>query len=57
LEFLARIFTNKNNGQKSLVIPKQLDKLRVEKLPPLVKVKITIPKDYLAKVKEIANGR
>ena len=53
MEFLAKIFTNKNNGQKSLVIPRKLVELKVDKLPSLVKVKITIPKDYLAKVNEV----
>lgn len=53
MEFIAKIFLNKANGQKSLVIPRQLDKLKVDKLPGLVKVKITIPKDYLNKVQEI----
>jgi hypothetical protein len=53
MEFIAKIFLNKANGQKSLVIPKGLDKLKVDKLPNMVKVKITIPKDYLAKINKI----
>jgi len=53
MEFITKIYINKCTGQKTLVIPKGINKLKVEKLPPMVKVKITIPKDYLNKVGEV----
>ena len=53
MEFIAKIFKNSKTDQRTLVIPKGLDKLKVEKLPPFVKVRISVPKDYLSKVNEV----
>jgi len=53
VEFTAKIFVNKTNNQKSIVLPRRIFPLKIDKLPPLVKVKLSIPKDYLAKVEEV----
>lgn len=58
MEILRKLFINKNNGQASLTLPKELiEKLsKNNKVPPIVKLKVSIPRDYLSKVKEIKNG-
>jgi len=50
MEFITKIFRNKANNQRSIVIPRGCNKLKIDKLPDLVRVKISIPKDYLGKV-------
>ena len=49
MEFLTKLFINSRTGQKSLVIPKLLNKLKVDKLPNIVRVKISIPKNLEVK--------
>ena len=53
MEFITKLFKNSRNGQASLVLPKKqlLKALKVERVPDMVKVKITKCKCQIPKQK------